>query len=69
MSSHRFYNYHTHFMAGHEQMARKLCLQNRTELVDFALAGLLALGIALLTISWQSLRATRRNPVEALRYE
>jgi putative ABC transport system permease protein len=35
----------------------------------FALAGLLALGIALLTVSWQSLKAARRNPVEALRYE
>jgi putative ABC transport system permease protein len=35
----------------------------------FALAGLLALGIALLTVSWQSWQAARRNPVEALRYE
>ena len=35
----------------------------------FALAGLLAMGIALLTVSWQSWRAARRNPVEALRYE
>jgi putative ABC transport system permease protein len=35
----------------------------------FALAGLLALGIALLTVSWQSWRAAVRNPVEALRYE
>ncbi|MFO7925015.1 MAG: FtsX-like permease family protein [Bacteroidales bacterium] len=35
----------------------------------FALAGLIALGIALLTVSWQSWRAARRNPVEALRYE
>lgn len=35
----------------------------------FALAGLLALGIALLTVSWQSLKAATRNPVEALRYE
>jgi putative ABC transport system permease protein len=35
----------------------------------FALAGLLALGIALLTVSWQSWRAAMRNPVEALRYE
>lgn len=35
----------------------------------FALAGLLALGIALLTVSWQSWRAAARNPVEALRYE
>ena len=35
----------------------------------FLLAGLLALGIALLTVSWQSWRAATRNPVEALRYE
>jgi putative ABC transport system permease protein len=35
----------------------------------FALAGLLALGIALLTVSWQSWRAATGNPVEALRYE
>ena len=35
----------------------------------FALAGLLALGIAILTVSWQSWRAATRNPVESLRYE
>lgn len=35
----------------------------------FALAGLFALTIALLTISWQSWRAASRNPVESLRYE
>jgi putative ABC transport system permease protein len=35
----------------------------------FALAGLLSLGIALLTVSWLSWRAATRNPVEALRYE
>ena len=35
----------------------------------FALAGALALGIALLTVSWQSWRAATRNPVEALMYE
>ncbi len=35
----------------------------------FALGGLMALGIALLTVSWQSWRAASRNPVEALRYE
>ncbi len=35
----------------------------------FALAGVIALGIALLTVSWQSWRAASRNPVEALRYE
>jgi putative ABC transport system permease protein len=35
----------------------------------FALAGLLALGIALLTVSWQSWKAATMNPVEALRDE
>ena len=35
----------------------------------FALAGLLSLLVALLTVSWQSWRAAIRNPVEALRYE
>lgn len=35
----------------------------------FALAGSIALIIALLTVSWQSWRAASRNPVEALRYE
>ena len=35
----------------------------------FALAGVLALSIALLTVSWQSWRAATRNPVEALRNE
>ena len=35
----------------------------------FALAGLITLGIALLTVSVQSWRAATRNPVEALRYE
>ncbi len=35
----------------------------------FALAGFLALVIAVITVSWQSWREATRNPVEALRYE
>jgi putative ABC transport system permease protein len=35
----------------------------------FVLAGLIALFIAILTISWQSWRDATRKPVEALRYE
>lgn len=35
----------------------------------FVLAGFIAMGIALLTISFQSWRAATRNPVESLRYE
>ncbi|WP_282160294.1 ABC transporter permease [Ulvibacterium marinum] len=35
----------------------------------FALAGLITLSIALLTVSWQSFRAATANPVEALREE
>jgi putative ABC transport system permease protein len=35
----------------------------------FLLAGIIAFGIALITVSWISWRAATRNPVEALRYE
>lgn len=35
----------------------------------FAFAGILAAGIALVTVSVQSWKASRKNPVEALRYE
>ncbi|MBN2102687.1 ABC transporter permease [bacterium] len=35
----------------------------------FLLAGAIALVIALITVSWQAIRAATANPVEALRYE
>jgi len=35
----------------------------------FFLSGLIALIIALLTVSWQAIRAARANPVDALKYE
>jgi putative ABC transport system permease protein len=35
----------------------------------FALAGIIAIIIALLTVSWQSWRAATKNPVESLRHE
>ena len=35
----------------------------------FALAGIMALLIALITVSYQTFKVARRNPVEALRYE
>lgn len=38
-------------------------------IVPFLLSGLVALLIAMFTISWQSVRAAQANPVEALRYE
>ena len=43
----------------------------RTELSwwIFALAGILALGVAVFTVLFQSWKAATRNPVEALRYE
>jgi putative ABC transport system permease protein len=49
-------------------------LQNFAYHVDsewwvFALAGLLAVGIALLTVSFQSVRAALMNPVKSLRNE
>ena len=43
----------------------------RTELSlwIFVLSGIIAFGIALLTVSWLSWKAATRNPVEALRFE
>ncbi len=35
----------------------------------FAFSGILAVSIAILTVSWQSWKAAKGNPVEALRYE
>jgi putative ABC transport system permease protein len=35
----------------------------------FCLSGIIALGIAILTVSFQTWRAATRNPVESLRYE
>lgn len=35
----------------------------------FILAGIMAMAIAIITVSWQSWKAATRNPVEALRYE
>jgi putative ABC transport system permease protein len=35
----------------------------------FVLSILLALSIAMLTISYQAIRAARANPVDSLRYE
>jgi len=35
----------------------------------FILAGIIAFGIAFITVSWLTWRAATRNPVEALRYE
>ena len=35
----------------------------------FAISGLTAIGIAFLSVSWQSYRSARKNPVDILRYE
>jgi len=35
----------------------------------FILAGVIALIIVMITVSWQTFKVARRNPVEALRYE
>jgi len=55
-------------------LALKYWLQNyayKTELSwwIFATAGATALGLAVITVTWQSWKAATRNPVEALRYE
>jgi putative ABC transport system permease protein len=37
--------------------------------ISFALAGLISLGVALLTVSWQAVRIARANPARILKYE
>ena len=54
--------------------AMKDWLQNFAYRIDigigtFVLGGALALGIALLTVSSQAIKAALANPVDALRYE
>ncbi len=49
-------------------------LQNYTYRINlniwlFILSGIITIGIALVTVFWESWRAATRNPVEALRYE
>ncbi|WP_075590471.1 ABC transporter permease [Labilibacter marinus] len=54
--------------------AMNLWLENfaykaQLDLCIFAISGLIAVGITLITVSWQSWKAATRNPVESLRYE
>ncbi len=56
------------FFAMHKWLENFACKTDLSWWI-FGLAGLMALGIALFTVSIQSLRAATRNPVEALRYE
>ena len=35
----------------------------------FIIAALFAVGVALLTVTWQSLKAASTNPIKSLRYE
>ncbi len=35
----------------------------------FMLAGVKAIVVSILTVSWQTIKAARRNPVDALHYE
>ncbi len=43
--------------------------RTNVDFTSFGLASLLAIGIALLTVSYQALKASLANPVESLRYE
>jgi putative ABC transport system permease protein len=51
------------------QWLQKFAYHTKLSLVVFILAGLATLTIALLTICYQTLKAARANPVDALRYE
>jgi len=38
-------------------------------ILNFVFAGLIALGVALITLSWHTLKAANANPIKSLRYE
>lgn len=56
------------FLAMHKWL-QSFAIKTDVSWITFALAGLLAFGIAILTITLQSWRAATINPVKALRYE
>jgi ABC-type lipoprotein release transport system permease subunit len=47
----------------------KITKKLATKLVDVVFAGMLAFIIAQLTVSFQVMKAARKNPVESLQYE
>jgi putative ABC transport system permease protein len=47
----------------------RVCVSRQSRCLMFLLASAGALGIALLTVSFQAIKAAVANPVEALRYE
>ncbi len=53
----------------HAQMASEFCLRINSSVWTFVFSGLIALGIALLTISYQAIKAATANPADSLRYE
>jgi putative ABC transport system permease protein len=52
-----------------EKWLQSFAYRTMVEWWIFIAAGVLALIISLLTVSWYSLKASRRNPVVSLRYE
>ncbi len=61
MGSQCICNCYTHCLVRHAQMAAKPCIQNRTRWI-FALAGLLALGIMSLSVSFSVLESSIKKP-------
>jgi putative ABC transport system permease protein len=52
-----------------QKWLQEFAYHTRLSLWVFILAGIIAMFIALLTVSWQSWRAARMNPANSLRYE
>jgi putative ABC transport system permease protein len=53
----------------HESLAKRFCLPHSLEWWIIALAGLLALLIALGTVSYQAIKSAIANPVKSLKTE
>lgn len=52
-----------------QRWLQNFAYSTQLSVTPFLLAGVLALCIALLTVSFQAVKAATRNPVESLRYE
>lgn len=52
-----------------EQWLQAFAYRVSIEAGTFVLAGVAALGVALLTVSYQAIKAARANPIDSLRYE
>ena len=66
MGGHCYFDCITHCMGCHEKMARKLCVQNRFELVDFCPGWLAGIGNCIIDGELAKLESSYKEPCESV---